>query len=335
MTTGHPRISIVVPVYNEEESLAILHRELVEAVGDEPHEIIFVDDGSTDGSWRVLLQLAEADPAVRLVRFGRNFGKSAALAAGFHESRGEIVVTLDADLQDNPRHIPQFVQAIEDGCDLVSGWKVVRHDPITKTLPSRIFNAVTVMATGVRPRLHDFNCGFKAYRRELILRLDLYGELHRFVPALAYWKGFRVCELPVEHRPRRFGRSKFGARRFLSGLLDLLTVLFLTRFNRKPMHLFGSIGLIGFAAGLAINLYLTALKVFAGQPIGERPLLLLGVLLMVMGLQFFGIGLLADLANRDRPGPVHDHRYEVVWPARPRRRTGAPVRRAQRAIPRT
>jgi glycosyltransferase involved in cell wall biosynthesis len=335
MTERHPRISIVVPVYNEEESLAILHREIVAAVGEESHEVVFVDDGSTDGSWRVLLQLAEADPSVRLVRFGRNFGKSAALAAGFHESRGEIVITLDADLQDDPRHIPQFVEAVESGCDLVSGWKVVRQDPLSKTLPSRLFNAVAVAATGVQPRLHDFNCGFKAYRRDLILRLDLYGELHRFIPALAYWKGFRVCELPVEHRPRRFGRSKFGARRFLSGLLDLVTVLFLTRFNRKPMHLFGSIGLIGFAAGLTINLYLTALKLVAGQSIGERPLLLLGVLLMVMGLQFFGIGLLADLANRDRPGPVHDHRYEVVWPARPRRRPTAPARRAQRAISRS
>lgn len=334
MTVRHPRVSIVVPVYNEEESLAILHREIVAAVGHEEHEIIFVDDGSVDSSWRVLLQLAEADPTVRLVRFGRNFGKSAALAAGFHESRGEIVVTLDADLQDDPRHIPEFIAAIERGCDLVSGWKVVRRDPITKTLPSRLFNAVTVLATGVRPRLHDFNCGFKAYRRELVARLDLYGELHRFIPALAYWKGFRVCELPVQHRPRQYGRSKFGARRFLSGLLDLVTVLFLTRFNRKPMHLFGSIGLIGFTAGLAINAYLTGLKLFAGQSIGERPLLLLGVLLMVMGLQFFGIGLLADLANRDRPGPVHDHRYEVVWPARPRRRSGASPRRARRAMPR-
>ncbi|MDW8254133.1 MAG: glycosyltransferase family 2 protein [Chloroflexota bacterium] len=335
MTQRHPRVSIVIPVYNEEESLAILHREVAEAVAGYPHEIIFVDDGSTDGSWRVLLQLAETDPTVRLVRFGRNFGKSAALAAGFHESRGDIVITLDADLQDDPRHIPEFIAAIERGCDLVSGWKVVRRDPITKTLPSRVFNAIAVLATGVQPRRHDLNCGFKANRRELVARRDLYGELHPFIPALAYWKGFRIGELPVNHRPRQYGRSKFGARRFLSGLLDLITVLFLTRFNRKPMHLFGSIGLIGFACGLAINGYLTGLKLLAGQSIGERPLLLLGVLLMVMGLQFFGIGLLADLANRDRPGPVHDHRYEVVWPARPRRRVGAAPPRAHRAVPRT
>ncbi|MFN8533616.1 MAG: glycosyltransferase family 2 protein [Dehalococcoidia bacterium] len=330
MTERHPRVSMVVPVYNEQESLAILHSEIKQGIDGQPHEIIFVDDGSTDGSWRTLLQLAEADPDVRLVRFGRNVGKSAALAAGFHESSGEIVITLDADLQDDPKHIPEFIRDIEDGCDLVSGWKVIRHDPLTKTAPSRLFNAVTVWATGVRPRLHDFNCGFKAYRRELILRLDLYGELHRFIPALAYWKGFRIGERPVEHRPRRFGRSKFGARRFLSGMLDLTTVLFITRFNRKPMHLFGSIGLAGFGVGLVINLYLTALKLFAGQTIGDRPLLLLGVLLMVMGLQFFGIGLLADLANRDGRGHVLDHRYEVVWPARPRHRPAA--RRPRRPL---
>jgi glycosyltransferase involved in cell wall biosynthesis len=218
---------------------------------------------------------------------------------------------MDADLQDDPAMIPNFLAAIDSGYDLVSGWKVHRHDPPTKTLPSRLFNMVTAKATGVK--LHDFNCGFKAYRRELVDKLSIYGELHRFIPALAHWKGFEVVEIPVEHHPRMHGKSKFGARRFLSGLLDLATVLFLTRFNRKPLHLFGSVGLISVFAGLLINAYLTVLRL-QGETIGNRPLLLLGVLLMIIGLQFFGIGLLADLSNLSSTRPSDlDHYYEV-WP---------------------
>jgi glycosyltransferase involved in cell wall biosynthesis len=326
-----PRISIVVPVYNEKESLEELHRQIVAAIGEESYEIVFVDDGSTDGSRLVLQRLAAENPAIRLVKFNRNFGKSAALAVGFRESRGEIVLTLDADLQDDPKHIPQFIQKIDEGYDLVSGWKVLRRDPLTKTAPSRLFNLVTAWLTGVR--LHDFNCGFKAYRRELVDRLELYGELHRFIPALAFWKGFEVTEIAVDHRPRQFGKSKFGARRFLAGLLDLITVLFLTRFTRKPMHLFGTIGLVCFLAGLVINLYLTGLKLIAGEPIGGRPLLLLGVLLMVMGMQFFATGLLADLANLGSSrGPQLDYRYEV-WPASTARSARRALRRPRRPLP--
>ncbi len=295
MTERHPRVSIVVPVYNEEESLAILHREIVDAIGDEPHEIVFVDDGSSDGSWRVLLQLAEADPAVRLVRFGRNFGKAAALAAGFHESRGEIVVTLDADLQDDPRHIPDFLRAIENGCDLVSGWKVVRQDPLSKTLPSRIFNAVAVLATGVQPRLHDFNCGFKAYRMEVAKGLKLYGEMHRFIPILAHADGYRVAEVVVNHQPRRHGRSKYGFSRMIKGALDLLTTVVLTRYLRRPAHFFGGLGLLVGAVGLGILLYLTAGWFLGYKGIGTRPLFFFGILGTLLSAQLIAIGLIAEL----------------------------------------
>ncbi len=328
MNTSRPRVSVVVPVYNEAESLEDLFRQIAGALSGESFEVVFVDDGSTDSSRLVMQRLAAENPNILLVKFDRNFGKSAALAAGFHESSGEIVITMDADLQDDPAEIPRFLERIDGGVDLVSGWKVQRHDPWTKTAPSRLFNAVTAWTTGIH--LHDFNCGFKAYRRGLVDRLALYGELHRFIPALAYWKGFRVDELPVNHRPRKFGRSKFGARRFLSGMLDLMTVLFLTRFNRTPLHLFGSIGLVLFSAGLVINLYLTMLRL-EGESIGTRPLLMLGVLLMMMGLQFFGIGLLADLTNiSGYRGAAFDYRYEV-WPKRlPAGRTA--TRRARRPL---
>ena len=299
MTTQYPkqlpRLSILIPIFNEEATLRPLHQRLQETLVEEPFEVIFIDDGSVDRSRLILAELALQDDRVRVISFARNFGKSRALAAGFRESRGEIVITLDADLQDDPAEIPKLLALIDRGYDLVSGWKRDRRDPFSKVMPSRCFNWLTARLTGIR--LHDFNCGFKAYRRQVVEQLQIYGELHRFIPALAYWQGFRVAEVPVVHHPRRSGVSKYGPGRFLAGFFDLFTVLFLTRFKDKPLHLFGSIGLICLASGFAINLYLSWIWL-GGQPIGTRPLLQLGILLMVMGIQFGSIGLLAELIAR-------------------------------------
>jgi glycosyltransferase involved in cell wall biosynthesis len=294
-TGARTELSVVVPVLDEVDSLPGLYRELtavLEPLG-RPYELIFVDDGSQDGSFATLEKLHRSDDRVRAIQHRRNFGKAAALQSGFRAARGDVVVTLDADLQDDPAELPRLLQHLEDGCDLVSGWKQDRQDPASKTLPSRLFNRVTAWLTGVR--LHDFNSGYKAYRREVVEELRLYGELHRFIPALAAWRGFRVEEVPVHHRPRRFGRSKYGSARFWRGSLDLLTVLFLTRYTRRPLHLFGSLGLLAWAAGGGINLYLAALWLAGVRPIGNRPLLAFGILGMLVGLQFFCLGLLSEL----------------------------------------
>lgn len=288
-------VSVVVPVLDEVESLEILHRELTAALEQigRPYELIFVDDGSRDGSFETLEKLHRSDERVRAVQLRRNFGKAAALAVGFREARGRVVVTLDADLQDDPAELPRLLARLEEGYDLVSGWKLRRQDPPSKTLPSRLFNRVTARLTGLP--LHDLNSGFKVYRREVVEELRLYGELHRFIPALAAWRGFRVGEVPVHHRPRRFGRSKYGSARFWRGSLDLLTVLFLTRYTRRPLHLFGGLGLVSLAGGLGVNLYLTGLWLAGARPIGTRPLLAFGVLSMLVGIQFFSLGLLSEL----------------------------------------
>ncbi|MDO8673699.1 MAG: glycosyltransferase family 2 protein [Dehalococcoidia bacterium] len=306
-----PRLSVIIPVLNEVESIPILHRKLGEVLAGEDYEVIFVDDGSTDGSFEAMEQLRIGGHRTRIVRFGRNFGKSSALDAGFRVSRGEIIITMDSDLQDDPEEIPRLLATLGTGYDLVSGWKTNRQDPLTKTFPSLVFNRITAAVTGID--LHDFNCGFKVYHRRLVDNLHIYGELHRFIPALAYWRGFRVTEIGVRHHTRKFGRSKFGAGRFLSGFLDLFTVLFLTRFNRKPLHLFGSMGLLCLGVGLAINIYLTVVKL-AGEAIGTRPLLQLGILLMVMGLQFFSMGLLADLITVLSHKQENEALYEVREP---------------------
>jgi glycosyltransferase involved in cell wall biosynthesis len=288
-------LSVVVPVLDEVDSLAGLYRELtavLEPLG-RPYELIFVDDGSHDGSFTTLEKLHRSDDRVRVIQHRRNFGKAAALQSGFQAARGDVVVTLDADLQDDPAELPRLLQHLEDGYDLVSGWKHDRQDPASKTWPSRLFNVVTAWLTGVR--LHDFNSGYKVYRREVVEELRLYGELHRFIPALAAWRGFRVDEVPVHHRPRRFGRSKYGSARFWRGSLDLLTVLFLTRYTRRPLHLFGSLGLVAWGVGGAVNLYLAALWLAGVRPIGNRPLLAFGILGMLVGLQFFCLGLLSEL----------------------------------------
>lgn len=287
-------LSIVIPLYNERDSLEPLYNELtatLKEIGNN-YEIIFINDGSTDGSAEVLTRLCDADPLVTAIHLRRNFGKAAALAEGFKAVNGDIVFTLDADLQDDPREIPNFLAKLSEGFDMVSGWKFRRLDPISKTLPSKLFNKVASMTTGVQ--LHDFNCGFKAYRREVIEHVSIYGELHRYIPALAFGNGFSVAEIKVNHRSRKYGKSKYGMARFTRGLLDLLTVLFITRYTKKPLHLFGSLGLILLFAGTLINTYLAALWI-AGAGIGHRPLLMLGVLLMIIGVQFVSHGLLAEM----------------------------------------
>jgi glycosyltransferase involved in cell wall biosynthesis len=259
----------------------------------ESYEIIFVDDGSRDNSVAVSHQLRAQDERVRVVQLRQNFGKTAALQAGFSRSHGQRIVTIDADMQEDPIHILEMLDQIDkQGFDLVSGWRQKRNDPLSKTLPSKVFNAVVSSVTGLS--LHDFNCGFKAYRRTVITDLQLYGELHRFIPVLAKQRGFRITEVRVEHQPRRFGKSKFGAKRLGHGLLDFIQVLFLTDYLRRPLRLFGSIGLLFFGVGLLISLYMTILWALE-IPIGTRPLLILGVLLLITGLQFISTGLIGEM----------------------------------------
>jgi dolichol-phosphate mannosyltransferase len=298
-------ISVVVPVHDEERTVALLYDELQAALDPlgQPWEAVFVDDGSMDGSFSALTRLHNALDNVRVVRLRRNFGKAAALAAGFANAHGDVVVTIDADLQDDPAEIPRLLAKLDEGFDLVSGWKAHRRDPITRRVPSKIFNWVTGRVSGLR--LHDLNCGLKAYRAEVVQGLRLYGELHRFIPVLAHYRGYRVAELPVHHRPREHGRSRYGVERYLRGFLDLLTVSFIGRYRYRPLHLFGGLGLGLGTLGFGILVYLTILKI-GGEAIGRRPLLILGVLLVVVGLQFFSLGLISELItsqHEERAGP--------------------------------
>jgi glycosyltransferase involved in cell wall biosynthesis len=287
-------ISVVVPVHNEERSVALLLDELESALQplDTPWEAVFVDDGSTDGSYAALTRLHAAKDNVTVVRLRRNFGKAAALAAGFAQAQGDVIVTIDGDLQDDPAEIPRLLVKLEEGFDLVSGWKSRRRDPLRRRVLSRLFNAVAGWISGVR--LHDINCGLKAYRADVVRGLRLYGELHRFIPVLAHHRGYRIAELPVNHRPREHGRSRYGLERYLRGFLDLLTVSFIGRYRQRPLHLFGGLGLALSAAGTGILIYLTVVKAM-GHAIGGRPLLILGVLLVVVGIQVFSLGLITEL----------------------------------------
>jgi glycosyltransferase involved in cell wall biosynthesis len=287
-------ISVVVPVHNEERSVALLVDELDSALQPlgAPWEAVFVDDGSTDGTFAALTRLHAARDDVVVVRLRRNFGKAAALAAGFVQARGDVIVTIDGDLQDDPAEIPRLLVKLDEGFDLVSGWKTDRRDPLRRRILSRVFNAITRWISGVR--LHDMNCGLKAYRAEVVRGLPLYGELHRFIPVLAHHRGYRVAELPVNHRPREHGRSRYGLERYLRGFLDLLTVSFLGRYRHRPLHLFGGLGLTLSFVGVGILVYLTVVKLL-GEAIGQRPLLILGVLLVVVGLQVFSLGLITEL----------------------------------------
>jgi len=288
-------LSFVIPFMDEEPTLQELFERIAASVrpSGRPFEVIFVDDGSSDGGAARVAELATMYPdEVKLIELRGNFGKSAALAAGFGHATGDVVFTLDADLQDDPKEIPRFLEALDGGLDVVSGYKRTRHDPWHKVIPSRIFNWMVRRLTGVP--LHDINCGFKCYRAEVLRDVRVYGELHRFIPALAAWNRYLVGEIPVEHHPRRFGHSKFGVGRFFRGFMDLLTVTFLLKYDRKPLHFFGWVGGLSFLTGIAVCGYLTALWC-GGASIGHRPLLTLGVLLIVIGVQTLATGLLAEL----------------------------------------
>lgn len=301
-------LSILIPLFNEEESLVELHAEITSVMKTvkRPYEILFIDDGSTDHSFKVLEDLHRIDRHVRAIRFRRNFGKSAALAVGFKEARGEFVVTMDADLQDDPREIPNLVAALQPDVDLVSGWKQKRHDPISKTIPSRFFNFVTAKMTGIP--IHDFNCGLKAYRREVTKEVQIYGELHRYIPVLAHWAGYRVGEIVVQHHPRKYGHTKFGLSRFFKGFLDLLTVLFTTRYIRRPLHLFGVWGIVSFVVGVLIDGYLSIEWFLGRTALTNRPLFLVGFLFIIIGIQFISIGLLGEMITRQEP---RDQTYSI------------------------
>ncbi|MDQ8699877.1 glycosyltransferase family 2 protein [Hyphomicrobium sp. LHD-15] len=293
-----PSVTVVIPVKDEQDTLARLAEGIFEAVSGHAKsaEIVFVDDGSKDKSWKVMQDLVLQHPGqVRALKLRRNFGKSIALAAGFKVAHGDVIFTMDADLQDDPKEIPRFLEALDGGLDLVSGWKRKRNDPLSKTLPSLLFNRATAWITGVP--LHDFNCGFKAYRREVIEQLKLYGELHRYIPALANDAGFRIGEIEVEHHPRRHGVTKYGLERYVRGFLDLITILATTRYLQRPGHLFGGLG-VGF--GLLGSLVLGYLGVLwlMGQSIGHRPLFFAGILLMVFSVQMISLGVIAELLIR-------------------------------------
>ena len=287
-------LSVIIPLYNEKDSLRELHTRLCGELSKTglSAEIIFVDDGSRDGSDKVLRDIRKEDPRVRIISFRRNFGKSAALCAGFEKSTGDIVLTMDADLQDKPEEMHKLLEKLREGNDLVSGWKKKRKDPLSKRWASWIYNRITAILTGVP--LHDMNCGFKAYRREVIEEITVYGEMHRYIPVLASYKGFRIAEVAVEHDIREHGRSKFGIERYVGGFFDLLTVIMLTRYNRKPLHIFGIIGMGMISAGLLIEGYLSV-GWFYGMWIEDRPAFMLGILLLIVGVQFMSFGLVAEM----------------------------------------
>ncbi len=289
-------ISIVIPLLNEEESLEELALALegeLNDIADERWEVLFIDDGSTDNSFEIIKRINSRNQNFKCIRFRRNYGKSAALAVGFQAAHGKLIGTMDADLQDDPKELKRMVETINQGWDLVSGWKKVRHDPISKTLPSKFFNYVTSKTSGIR--LHDFNCGFKMYRREVAKRLQVYGEMHRYLPALAHWDGFKVTEIPVTHHARPYGVSKFGLSRFLYGFLDLLTVMFTTRYMKRPLHFFGLLGTLFVLLGLTVDTYLAVEWALGLTYLSERPLFLMGIAFIIVGVQFISMGLLGEL----------------------------------------
>jgi len=295
------KVSIVVPLYNEEESLGPLYLEIIKAVKtiNIDYEIVFIDDGSTDKSLEKLRELNRKDNKIRFISFRKNYGKSAALNVGFQRASGDAVVTMDADLQDDPAEIGNLLKKLDEGWDMVSGWKKVRFDPFIKKHSSKFFNYTTRVMTGIK--IHDFNCGLKAYKKEVIKNINVYGELHRYIPVLANNKGFTVAEIPVRHHPRRYGTTKFGISRFFKGFVDLMTVVFNSRYVKRPMHLFGFFGLTAFVLGIFVNLWLSYEKIFLDKSLGNRPILFLGILLIIVGVQFFAVGLLGEIIVHNTP----------------------------------
>jgi glycosyltransferase involved in cell wall biosynthesis len=292
-------LSIIIPVFNEEPNLIKLYSAIKTVLDNnsiKDYELIFVDDGSTDNTIEVLKSLKKKDLRIKLIVFQRNFGKSAALDAAFSLAEKEIIITMDGDLQDDPVEIPRFIAKIEEGFDLISGWKRQRKDPLSKTIPSKFFNWLAAILTKVK--IHDFNCGFKAYKKNVVKNIEIYGELHRYIPALVNTKGFKIAEIEVKHHKREFGKSKFGTGRLFKGLFDLITVYFLTKFARRPLHFFGTFGAISFFFGTGIGIYLTIIKL-NGATIGNRPILSLAVLLMVIGIQFISLGLIGELVSKN------------------------------------
>ncbi|MFA5403826.1 MAG: glycosyltransferase [Ignavibacteria bacterium] len=291
-------LSVVIPLYNEEESLMELSLSLKKVFDllKCNYEVIFIDDGSSDSSFEKIKEINKRNSRYHCIKLRRNYGKSTALSVGFKEAKGDIVITMDADLQDDPNEIPELIKTLKSGYDLVSGWKKVRYDPFIKKHTSKIFNYFTSKVSGVR--LHDFNCGLKAYRKSVIKSVKVYGEMHRYIPALAHLMGFKVTEKVVKHHPRKFGVTKFGANRFLNGFFDLLTVAFTSKFIKKPLHLFGTLGILFSFLGFAITLYLTILKFFGNESISNRPLFLVGILLIIVGFQSFSLGLIAEMITK-------------------------------------
>lgn len=294
------KISFIIPVKNEEKNILPLYKEILDNIKklNLQYEIIFVDDGSSDNTFFEIEKLGKKDKNIKALKLRGNFGKSVALSTGFSKASGEIIITMDGDLQDNPKEIPRFLDKLNEGFDLVSGWKKRRYDPLTKTLPSKLFNLLAARLTKVP--IHDFNCGFKAYKKEVIKNINLYGELYRFIPALAAQKRFSVTEIVVEHRARTFGKSKYGWSRLIRGLLDLITVLFLTSYATRPGHFFGTIGILFFIPGLLIGAYITYLRFTTGGINYRYPLMFLGALLMIVGIQFISTGLLAEMITNSK-----------------------------------
>lgn len=297
------KVSVLVPLFNEEESLNSLVKQITQAFENIPpdYEILFVDDGSTDTSLKVIKDLARTNNKIKYISFRKNYGKSAALSVGFKNVSGDVVITMDADLQDDPAEIPNLLNELHKGFDLVSGWKKNRHDPIIKKYSSRFFNYVTKVMSGIN--IHDFNCGLKAYRKAVVKSVDVHGELHRYIPVLADWKGFKISEVIVKHHPRRYGKTKFGISRFFKGFIDLITVIFTTRYIRRPLHFFGMLGAATFFTGFIVDAYLSILWFLDKINLSNRPILFLGTVLIIVGVQFFSLGLIGEML-------VHNNKKE-------------------------
>ena len=300
------KLSIVIPVYNEVESIERLYLEIVQSIDTSEYEIIFIDDGSTDGSSEKIVELIQKNQKLKLIQFYRNYGKSAALSEGFKQADGEYVITMDADLQDDPSEIKNLIIKLEEGYDLVSGWKKNRKDPLSKRIPSKLFNFITRLFTSVK--IHDFNCGIKIYRKSVIKTLEIYGGRHRYIPALAGQKKFKITEIVVNHRAREFGITKYGGRRFFHGFFDLISVIFLSRYIQSPLYFFGQLGLLSFMSGFSIEGYILYLKYVLKEPFATHiALLIFGVLLIFIGIQFFSIGLIGEMianSNQDKESRI-------------------------------